>query len=59
MSGFQSTASISSSSTGSNRTVRIPTQQGLLCIKLKNERVSELPFGFTVHAFNSISENDN
>lgn len=59
VSSFSSTASISSSPAGSNRTVRIPTQQGLLCIKLKNERVSELPFGFTVHAFNSISETDN
>jgi len=59
VSGFSSTANISNSSTGSNRTVRIPTQQGLLCIKLKGERVSELPFGFTVHAFNSISESEN
>ncbi|CAF1098563.1 unnamed protein product [Adineta steineri] len=59
VSGFSSTASISTASAGSNRTVRIPTQQGILCIKLKGERVSELPFGFTVHAFNSISENDN
>jgi len=57
--GFSSTASISSAPAGSNRTVRIPTQQGLLCIKLKNERVGELPFGFTVHAFNSMSESDN
>ncbi|CAF1106114.1 unnamed protein product [Adineta steineri] len=57
--GFSSTASISNAPAGANRTVRIPTQQGLLCIKLKNERVSDLPFGFTVHAFNSISETDN
>jgi hypothetical protein len=56
--GFSSTATVSTASPGSNRTVRIPTQQGLLCIKLKNERVAELPFGFTVHAFNSISESD-
>jgi hypothetical protein len=59
VSGFASTASVSSAPAGSNRTVRIPTQQGLLTIKLKNERVGELPFGFTVHAFNSISESDN
>ncbi|UJR13262.1 hypothetical protein I4U23_000282 [Adineta vaga] len=57
--GFSPTASVSSAPAGSSRTVRIPTQQGLLCIKLKNERVGELPFGFTVHAFNSISESDN
>ncbi|CAF4655677.1 unnamed protein product [Rotaria sp. Silwood1] len=56
--GFSSTANISNAPAGSNRTVRIPTQQGLLCIKLKGERVSELPLGFTVHAFNSISEGD-
>jgi hypothetical protein len=59
VSGFSSTANVSNAPAGSNRTVRIPTQQGILCIKLKNERVSELPFGFTVHAFNSISETDN
>ncbi|CAF4700103.1 unnamed protein product [Rotaria socialis] len=59
VSGFSSTASVSAAPAGSNRTVRIPTQQGLLCIKLKGERVSELPFGFTVHAFNSIAESDN
>ncbi|CAF1660127.1 unnamed protein product [Rotaria magnacalcarata] len=59
VSGFSSTASVSAAPAGSNRTVRIPTQQGLLCIKLKGERVSELPFGFTIHAFNSISESDN
>lgn len=59
VSGFSSTANVSNAPAGSNRTVRIPTQQGLLCIKLKGERVSELPFGFTVHAFNSISESDN
>jgi len=59
VSGFASTANISNAPAGSNRTVRIPTQQGLLCIKLKNERVADLPFGFTVHAFNSISETDN
>jgi hypothetical protein len=59
VSGFSSTANVSAASTGSSRTVRIPTQQGLLCIKLKGERVSELPFGFTVHAFNSISESEN
>ena len=57
--GFSSTANVSSAPAGANRTVRIPTQQGLLCIKLKGERVSELPFGFTIHAFNSISENEN
>jgi hypothetical protein len=57
--GFSSTANVSSTPAGANRTVRIPTQQGLLCIKLKGERISELPFGFTVHAFNSISESDN
>ncbi|UJR34103.1 hypothetical protein I4U23_021512 [Adineta vaga] len=57
--GFSSTANISNAPAGSNRTVRIPTQQGILCIKLKGERVSELPFGFTIHAFNSISESDN
>lgn len=56
--GFSSTANISSAPVGSNRTVRIPTQQGLLCIKLKGERVSDLPLGFTVHAFNSIAESD-
>ncbi|CAF1397426.1 unnamed protein product [Adineta ricciae] len=56
---FSSTANVSSAPAGASRTVRIPTQQGLLCIKLKNERVGELPFGFTVHAFNSISESDN
>ena len=56
--GF-STASISAAPAGSNRTVRIPTQQGLLCIKLKGERVSELPLGFTIHAFNSVSESEN
>ncbi len=56
---FSSTASISTAPAGASRTVRIPTRQGLLCIKLKNERVGELPFGFTVHAFNSISESDN
>jgi len=59
VSGFSSTANVSSSPAGANRTVRIPTQQGLLCIKLKGERVSELPFGFTIHAFNSISEGEN
>jgi hypothetical protein len=59
VSGFSSTASVSTAPAGSNRTVRIPTQQGLLCIKLKGERVSDLPFGFTIHAFNSISESDN
>ncbi len=59
VSGFSSTANVSSAPAGSNRTVRIPTQQGLLCIKLKGERLSDLPFGFTIHAFNSISESDN
>ena len=59
VSSFSSTANVSSVAAGSNRTVRIPTQQGLLCIKLKGERVSDLPLGFTVHAFNSISESDN
>ena len=58
VSGFSSTANVSSAATGSSRTVRIPTQQGLLCLKLKGERVSDLPLGFTVHAFNSISESD-
>ena len=57
--GFSSSANISNGTGSSNRTVRIPTQQGLLCIKLKGERVGELPFAFTVHAFNSLAESDN
>ncbi|CAF0755964.1 unnamed protein product [Didymodactylos carnosus] len=54
--GFSSVAQVSSER---SKVVRIPTPQGLLCIKLKGERVSDLPLGFTVHAFNSISEADN
>ncbi|CAF1378139.1 unnamed protein product, partial [Didymodactylos carnosus] len=54
--GFSSIAQVSNDR---SKVVRIPTPQGLLCIKLKGERVSDLPLGFTVHAFNSISESDN